>query len=68
MNSKPIATAEALQHIRAARPKLQQALAALSSDAPTAHALQLGMGQVMSASRSLKRAMVGNSTGSERGD
>jgi len=57
MKHKLIATAEALQHIRAARPKLAQALAAISGDTPTAHDLQAGMGQVMSASRCLKRAM-----------
>jgi hypothetical protein len=60
---------EALQHIQAARPKPQQALAAISGDAPSTHALQLGMGQVMSASRSLKRAMstISGCAGSQRG-
>ncbi|MDR0273979.1 MAG: hypothetical protein LBI48_01290 [Burkholderiaceae bacterium] len=64
MNHKPIANAEALRHIQAARPKLAQALAAIDGAAPIAHNLQLGMGQVMSASRCLKRAMQANATGS----
>jgi hypothetical protein len=62
MNQKPISNAEALRHIRAARPKLQQALAAIGGDAPTFHGLQCGIGQTMSASRSLKRAIDAHAT------
>jgi membrane protease subunit (stomatin/prohibitin family) len=64
MNHQPIANAQAFEHIQAARPKLRQALTHLKGTALAACGLQSGMGQVLSASRSLKRALQANAAAS----
>jgi len=56
MSQTQITSPEALQHINAARAKLQKALAALAHEHQTAEHLQSALGQALSAGRSLKRA------------